>query len=220
MGTAAFANCNLESINLPECTSIGTTAFSGNSRLSQALLPKCASIGGATFQNCTALKSVVVSSGCSAIGASAFQNCVNLTSAVFQNVTVLGALMRGAFSGCTSLSQVSFPKVLRLGNGAFRDLPELNTAYFTSCTSMLQSVFQNCPKLVSLYMLTSTVPGMSNANAFSSTPIGGYSTVAGGLGTIYVRASLAETFKSATNWAQFSSRIQGLTSDPFTGSIF
>jgi hypothetical protein len=48
------------------------------------------------------------------------------------------------------------------------------------------------------------------SNAFSSTPIGGYSTSAGTYGSIYVPTSLLTSYKNATNWTYFSSRFVGI----------
>jgi hypothetical protein len=45
-----------------------------------------------------------------------------------------------------------------------------------------------------------SVPTLRYSNAFSSTPIAGYTTSTGGIyGSIYVPASLYESFKTATN---------------------
>ena len=58
-----------------------------------------------------------------------------------------------------------------------------------------------------LYLTGSSLCKLSNSNAFSSTPIGGYSASAGTYGSIYVPASLLTSYQTATNWAYFSSRF-------------
>jgi hypothetical protein len=58
-----------------------------------------------------------------------------------------------------------------------------------------------------LYLTGSSVCALAHSNAFSSTPIGGYSTSAGTYGSIYVPASLIDAYKTATNWTYFSSRF-------------
>jgi hypothetical protein len=57
----------------------------------------------------------------------------------------------------------------------------------------------------------SSVCKLSHSNAFTSTPIGGYSASAGTYGSIYVPASLLTAYKTATNWTYFSSRFVGVT---------
>ena len=53
----------------------------------------------------------------------------------------------------------------------------------------------------------SSVCQLLNSSAFYSTPIGGYSAEAGTYGSIYVPSSLVASYKAATNWTYFSSRI-------------
>jgi len=52
---------------------------------------------------------------------------------------------------------------------------------------------------------------LSNINAFGSTPISNYTTSTGGVyGSIYVPASLVDSYKTATNWATYSNRITAI----------
>ena len=105
-----------------------------------------------------------------------------LTSYTNSAVSSIGA---NAFNGCTSLTTVSFPMATYIGTYAF----------------------SGCFNLKSLYLTGSSVCSLAHSNAFLSTPIGGYSTSAGTYGSIYVPASLLASYKSATNWAYFSSRF-------------
>ena len=75
------------------------------------------------------------------------------------------------------------------------------------------NAFQSCIRLTSLYLTGSSVVTLRNSNAFSSTPIGGYSATAGQFGSIYVPASLLSSYQSSTNWVYFSSRFVGLTEE-------
>ena len=93
----------------------------------------------------------------------------------------------GAFAYCFSLTSVSFPVCTYIGSYAFR----------------------YCYNLISLTLGGSTVCSLPYSNAFTPTPIGGYSTSAGRYGSIYVPASLLASYKAATNWSYFSSRFVG-----------
>jgi len=54
----------------------------------------------------------------------------------------------------------------------------------------------------------SSVCTLSNVNAFTSTPISNYTTSTGGVhGSIYVPASLYDTYIASTNWATYSARF-------------
>lgn len=88
-----------------------------------------------------------------------------------------------------------------IGNNAFRNATYLNTVsgYIKNISS---GAFLNCSRLYSLYLnnINSSITTLtvSAYGAFANTPI--YN----GSGSIYVPASLYETYISATNWATLS----------------
>jgi hypothetical protein len=57
----------------------------------------------------------------------------------------------------------------------------------------------------------SSIPSLAYTNAFYSTPIAGYTASTGGVyGSIYVPASMLESYKTANNWSYFSDRFVGV----------
>ena len=54
-----FYGSNLTTVNLPECTSIGTSTFMSCTNLTTVNLPKCTSIGVSAFNSCTNLTTVI-----------------------------------------------------------------------------------------------------------------------------------------------------------------
>ena len=84
-----------------------------------------------------------------------------------------------AFYGCTSLSQVSLPM----------------------CSSIGGNVFGKCSSLSIITIGYSSLCRMNNSDAFINTQI------TSSTGSIYVPASLVDTYKSATNWSYFSTQI-------------
>ena len=178
----AFYNCSsLTTANFPEVTTIGAYAFSGCGSLTSISFPKVTSIGN-----------------------SAFYNCVGLSSINFPEATSIGS---SAFFNCTSLTSISFPKATSIGSNAFHWNRNLTTVRFPKVTSISGSAFYSCYNLISLYLTGSSLCTLANSNAFSLTPIGGYSASAGTYGHIYVPASLLTSYKTATNWSFFSDRI-------------
>lgn len=101
-------------------------------------------------------------------------------------------------------------RVINIGSYAFAYCSSLTTASFPACTSISAYAFSKCYNLKSLYLTGSSLCNLSNSNAFSSTPIGGYSASAGTYGSIYVPASLLTSYQTATNWTYFSSRFVGI----------
>ena len=95
----SFARCTyLESVSLPNATTIGEWAFNECSNLTSVYCPKVTVIGGY-----------------------AFRKCAKLTTFDFTNITTIG---NGAFSGC-DFSTVVLPEATSIGGSAFVDNPNL-----------------------------------------------------------------------------------------------
>ena len=110
----------------------------------------------------------------------AFSNATNFTSAyIYSTSRISGTLFSNAFRNARNLSTIS---------GYIRSIPS--------------GAFYNCSQLRSLYLYNTgfniTTLTVSAYGAFYGTPI--YS----GSGSIYVPASLYDTYISATNWATLS----------------
>jgi hypothetical protein len=81
-------------------------------------------------------------------------------------------------------------------------------ASFPSASWLYTSAFQGCVNLVSLYLPGSSVCVLQSVQmTFSSTPIGGYSAVAGQFGSVFVPESLFSAYVNAAGWKTISSRI-------------
>ena len=215
IGNDAFRNCSkLTTISFPACTTIGDDAFSACSKLANVSFPVCTSIGNYAFSECSKLTTISFPA-CTTIGYTAFARCYSLTTV---NFPVCTSIRDDAFAYCSSLTTISFPACTTIGDDAFAYCSSLTTVNFPVCTSIGRSAFQKCYNLTSLYLTGSTICTLSNSNAFSSTPIGGYSASAGKFGTIYVPASLLTAYQTATNWTYFSSRFSAIESysDPST----
>ena len=198
IGSYTFYQCSsLTTANFPSCTTIGNYAFSGCYLLSTVSFPACTSMGNyAVFYSCRSLTSVDFPV-CINVGVSAFRGCSSLTTANFPSCTRIGNY---AFSGCYLLSTVSFPACTYITNYAFAYCYLLSSVSFPSCTRIGSAAFRNCYHLLSLYLLGSSLCSLGNANAFSSTPISGYTTSTGGVyGSIYVPASLYNSYIVSTN---------------------
>lgn len=227
IGIGAFALCsNLATVSLPSCASIGEYAFMSCSRLSSIYLPLCSYIGGSAFQSCTSLTTADFSL-CSFIGFKAFASCSYLKTANFPVCTSMGTQVfsycsrlssvnmplctyigQYAFYLCSSLTSTNFLAAQKIDQYAFGYCYSLTTLSFPSCISICSSAFHRCYNLLSLYLIGSSVVNLSHSNAFSSTPIAGYTTSTGGVyGSIFVPSSLYSTYIASTNWTYFSSRF-------------
>lgn len=200
-GFAFCQNTALQTVNLPSCSTIGISAFSGCSALTTASFEKCVSITSAAFYGCTKLKNISFPA-CTSIYYRAFTNCTSLVTLNFPVCTYIGGY---AFQGCSRITSLDMPRVRTIYSSTFQSCSALTTASFPALTTIGSTAFGKCSKLVSFYLAGSTVCGLSNSNAFSGTGITSTS------GAIYVNASLVDAYKSATNWTYFSDRIFAIT---------
>jgi hypothetical protein len=124
-----------------------------------------------------------------------------------------------AFQKCNNLTLANFPNCASIGAQAFSSCTKLTTAILPTCTFINDSVFYSCANLTALYLTGSSLCKLYRSGAFNGTPIGGYSTVAGTYGSIYVPASLVASYRAATNWAYYSSRFVAYDSTDIGGSV-
>ena len=178
----AFYHCSdLTTVNFPSCTMIGNYAFQNCSNLTTANFPSCTTIGN-----------------------SAFYSCTSLTTASFPSCTMI---KNHAFYGCTSLTAASFPSCTMIGNYAFAYCFNLTTVSFPSCTTIGSATFYRCFNLLSIYLLGSSITSITSTT-FDSTPIAGYTTSTGGAyGSIFVPASLYDSYLTEIYWSKYTDRI-------------
>jgi len=134
IGKAAFLNCSaLTAVTIPDSvTAIGEDAFKGCSGLTGVTLPANARftvIAGGTFSGCVSLSGVTIGNGVKTIGDGAFSR-TGLTGVVIP--AGVAGISRYAFSGCDSLTSVTFQGKIapaNLHNGAFENMGDLRARY-------------------------------------------------------------------------------------------
>lgn len=221
----ALAQCSyLTSVYAPLVETVGNYAFSGCTRLSTINIDNAVRISDYAFQSCKSLLGLscpslevlgnyvfsmttsfqrLIAPNLTSIGGTAL-GYTRITSISFPKLTTIGV---AAFTTCSALTSVSLPLLTSIPQSAFRYCSSLSTASFNAVSYISQSAFAGCHRLTSLYILSTSVVGLGNINAFSSTPIAGYTNATGVLGSIYVPASLYDSYVLATNWSNYSSRI-------------
>ena len=123
-------------------TSIPDKIFEECTNLQSVILNEgLVSIGNKAFANCTSLECIRIPSTVTSIGSEAFSHCTSLKDVIFKYSTKLhfdkrtydGSLMirKRAFSGCTSLTNISVPPTLSV----------IDDEVFTDCDSLKEIVF-------------------------------------------------------------------------------
>ena len=201
VGAYAFYDCNsLSQVSLPVCSYIGENAFYDCNSLSQISLPVCSYIGGVAFRNCNSLSQVSLPV-CSYIGDYTFYSCSSLSQV---SLPVCSRIGDNAFRYCSSLSQVSLPVCSRIGDYAFYSCSSLSQVSLPVCSRIGDYAFYSCTNLSTVIIRNSEVCSISNAT-FSYTLLS--------KGYVYVPESLVSAYQVANNWSQYSSRIFPIPKD-------
>lgn len=221
IGSGAFMSCyNLKEAYLPQVDMLDQRVFYGCSSLSKVQLGKINAIPSYAFMSCFSLTDIALPSQINriysygfaycgfsqmptiakTIESGAFLRCSNLQAISCEHNELIGV---SAFHYCISLKQANLASTATVSQNAFLDCSALSLVSAPKLEYIGISAFHRCYSLSKIYLMGSSVCVLANSNAFSSTPIAGYS----GNGSIYVPQSLVNTYKNNTNWTYFSSRI-------------
>ena len=98
-----------------------------------------------------------------------------------------------------TIKNVNLPNATSIGDYAFDSCSSLTSVSFPNATSIGQYAFRSCSGLTTIYVGTEsdTVCTLSSTNAIPSS-----------VTDIYVPASLVDSYKSATNWSKYTSKIK------------
>lgn len=162
IGTYAFQNSGLKSINLSYVKTINDHAFSG-SDLETLDVPYYNSTGSEiltiynyAFANCKSLKTLTYHHATSTTYDNTyysylFSGCTNLTNVTLDSS--VGTLGKYMFENCTSLKTINISKVLTIKDGAFKgsglesiDIPSgitINNNVFEKCEKLTEVTFHN-----------------------------------------------------------------------------
>lgn len=140
----AFFSCKkLSRINLEHVEVVGENCFKF-SNLEDISLISAHEIKEFAFSNCLKLRKIKFSSNLKTIGEFAFSG----DSALVNCHIPSGEIGIGAFMGCSKLEQISFGKVVSIGNAAFLDCTSLTSVILPSTMKEIGSeAFSGCVNL-------------------------------------------------------------------------
>lgn len=142
-----------------------------------------------------------------------FTNCKHIANGAFQGLTKLYEITNiginletigdNAFNRCTLLEQVDWNvKLKTIGANAFKNTKVENVVLPETLTSIGDGAFSGCSSMLQVVLNGKTPPTLSsNSHAFD-----------GSTCKIYVPASAVNTYKTATGWNKYASRIKPINS--------
>jgi len=183
------------------CQTIGSGACSGWSQVTSITISDSVNtIRSNAFRGCSGITSINIPSSVTIIESSAFNRCGALTSVTFnEGLTDIGPY---AFSGCSNLASIDIPNsVTRIENNAFQTCSGMTSVNVGSgVTAIDADAFWNCTSLTSMTFHSITPPHLYNSGVLSQT----------NNCPIYVPTESVETYKAASVWSDFASRIQAI----------
>lgn len=195
-------NQTVKKITLPSTLQrIGNLVFSNCMALEEINLPDSITyIGSNAFANCDSLREITLPASLNYISSGTFTDCQNL-----QKVDMKDGVTRinsNAFQECNSLSEIIFSKNLQqIEIHAFWycyalkevDLPE-------SISYISHMAFYQCNALNKVIIRATSVPSGDSSMFYPSSNV-----------KIYVIDDLVNTYKTASYWSSYASRIYAIS---------
>ena len=172
-------------------TKLRNHAFYQNPILQTVVLPNVTTVGGNAFQNCTALTSAVFDKATS-VGNSLFNGCTALQTVSFPLAASIGS---AAFTNAPT-GVLAFPSVTSVASGAAAQNGPAGFD-FTKKLTIPASAFNGAYNFKHLVLRSSELCPLSNVNAFTNSPIGvglGYIYVPSNLVDTYKAATNWSTY--------------------------
>ena len=145
-----------------------------------------------------AIEIINLDNSASFVASRAFDGNKTIQTVNLPYVTTVGAY---AFQHCSSLSQVNLPMCSYIEDNAFYNCNSLSQMSLPMCSYIGSGAFYRCRLLSIITIGYSGICSLTSSGAFNGTEI------TSSIGSIYVPASLVDSYKSATNWSYFSTQI-------------
>lgn len=204
--------------------SISSSEYNTRDQIVYARIGENTIVGTGMFRKCKSIRSITIPSSCDSIGSAAFNEIYAIKSVIIPaNVANLGVNdSRAAY--CYGLERMIFPaRIIRIPGSMFYEGACLKTAHLPpQIIAIGSSSFYNCKSLSSVWVPETVTSigaqafyGASNVLEYHMLPTNPPSlastNVFNGMASdciIYVPRGRLATYKSATNWSTYASKMQ------------
>lgn len=194
---------DVTSVSDENATSVRDSCFSYCKKIQEVYLPNVTSIGTSSFRGCEMLSKINIQN-VETLGNYALYGS-NITELYLPKAITINT---SACSYISQLKKVTLGNVKTIDKGAFsRDIncEEIDISLNENVNSIGENAFSNNGKLSKLTIRGTALIELKSTNAFAGTAIA-YRT-----GKIYVDPSMVETYKTATNWSNYSYAIEAIS---------
>jgi hypothetical protein len=194
---------DVTSVSDENATSVRDSCFSYCKKIQEVYLPNVTSIGTSSFRGCEMLSKINIQN-VETLGNYALYGS-NITELYLPKAITINT---SACSYISQLKKVTLGNVKTINKGAFsRDIncEEIDISLNENVNSIGENAFSNNGKLSKLTIRGTALIELKSTNAFAGTAIA-YRT-----GKIYVDPSMVETYKTATNWSNYSYAIEAIS---------
>lgn len=194
---------DVASVSDESATSVRDSCFSYCKKIQEVYLPNVTSIGTSSFRGCEMLSKINIQN-VETLGNYALYGS-NITELYLPKAITINT---SACSYISQLKKVTLGNVKTIDKGAFsRDIncEEIDISLNENVNSIGENAFSNNGKLSKLTIRGTALIELKSTNAFAGTAIA-YRT-----GKIYVDPSMVETYKTATNWSNYSYAIEAIS---------
>lgn len=194
---------DITSVSDENATSVRDYCFYYCKKIQEVYLPNVTSIGTSSFRGCKMLSKINIQN-VETLGNYALYGS-NITELYLPKAITINT---SACSYISQLKKVTLGNVKTIDKGAFsRDIncEEIDISLNENVNSIGEDAFSNNGKLSKLTIRGTALIELKSTNAFAGTAIA-YRT-----GKIYVDPSMVETYKTATNWSNYSYAIEAIS---------
>lgn len=212
-----FYNTNsLSVVSFPELLTVtGYSIFHTSNHITEVYAPKCSTyIPGIRLLSATLSK--INFEGMASIYDYGFSGLSLVSDFYLPSMSQLISYM---FNSCSAAERIWMPNVSTTGYASTNYLcmscHNVSTVLLGNNTASISTIgvsaFYRCSNLLSLYLLCNNRATLANVSVFLYSPISMYYESLGRYGSIYVPASLYDSYITSTNWVRYSDRFVSMT---------